>query len=55
MSTRTIKAIAGQYVVIYRGSVEKRFPSLTEAEAYIRAGKFPSVFTRRGPSPFRRH
>lgn len=52
--TRTIRTSAGRYVVIYRGAVERHFATKAEAEAYIRAGVFPSVFDRRGPLPFLR-
>lgn len=52
--TRTIRPQGNLFAVIYRNSVERYFNTRAEAEAYIRAGKFPSVFNRRGPSPFRR-
>lgn len=52
--TRTIKPLGNRFAVIYRSAVERSFASRGEAEAYIRAGVFPSVFDRRGPSPFRR-
>lgn len=51
--TRTIKPSAGRFAVFYRGAVERMFDTIGEAEAYIRAGIFPSVFDRRGPSPLR--
>lgn len=51
--TRTIKPSAGRFAVIYRGTVERLFETWGEAEAYVRAGIFPSVFDRRGPSPLR--
>lgn len=52
--TRQVKPSAGRFAVFYRGAVERLFDTWAEAEAYIRAGVFPSVFDRRGPSPFRR-
>jgi hypothetical protein len=52
--TRTIKPSADRFAVIYHGTVERLFDCWGEAEAYIRAGVFPSVFDRRGPSPLRR-
>lgn len=52
--TRTIEPIAGRFAVVFRGAVERHFDTEGQAEAYIRAGAFPSVFDRRGPSPFRR-
>jgi hypothetical protein len=59
--TRTIKQTANRFAVIYRGAVECHFATEAEATAYIRAGKFPTIWTKRenlfkrhGPSPFRR-
>jgi hypothetical protein len=51
---RTIKPTGTRFAVIYRHAVERIFNTWAEAEAYIRKGRFPSVFGRRGPSPFRR-
>jgi hypothetical protein len=52
--TRTIKPSAGRFAVIYRGAVERLFETWGEAKAYIQEGQFPSVFDRRGGSPFER-
>lgn len=52
--TRTIRPLGNRFAVIYRMLVERIFSTRAEALAYIRAGDFPSLFTRRGPSPFRR-
>ena len=52
--TRTIKPSAGRFAVIYRGATERLFETWGEAKAYIQEGQFPSVFDRRGGSPFER-
>jgi len=54
MDARTIRRSGTRYVVEYRGAVEKHCATEAEARAYIEAGVFPSVFDRRGASPFRR-
>lgn len=54
MTNRIIQATGQKFTVIYRVTVERQFATRAEADAYIRAGKFPSLFARRGPSPFRR-
>lgn len=51
---RTIKPVGTRFAVIYRHAVERMFNTWAEAQAYVRKGKFPSVFDRRGPSPFQR-
>lgn len=54
MEARTIRRSDKWYVVEFRGAAEKHCASEAEARAYIAAGAFPSVFDRRGASPYRR-